>query len=82
MHALALLHSVTTHVQDRVMRRQSFNSSSGSGTAATPQQSPQTGVRGSITSGSTTDDKQQQQQQLQQRMTRYEPHKIERLQVC
>jgi hypothetical protein len=55
------------------MRRQSFN------TAATPQQSPQKGVRGNISGGSTGDDK---QQQLQQRMTRYEPHKIERLQVC
>jgi hypothetical protein len=61
------------------MRRQSFNTSN---TAATPQQSPQKGVRGSNTGGSTSDDKQQQQQQLQQRMTRYEPHKIERLQVC
>jgi hypothetical protein len=57
------------------MRRQSFNTSN---TAATPQQSPQKGVRGINTGGSTGDDK---QQQLQQRMTRYEPHKIERLQV-
>eukprot|EP00953_Heterococcus_sp_UTEX-ZZ885_P003772 2550-Heterococcus_DN1.PRE.4 len=61
-------------IQERVMRRQSFNTSN---TAATPQQSPQKGVRGNISGGSTGDDK---QQQLQQRMTRYEPHKIERLQ--